>query len=76
MHATVFGVPSDASGEEANADDTLPMWWDYLSVESLLEKQKVGMDVYIWWAENFWPQVVGQDKWKLDITSRNKKLSE
>jgi hypothetical protein len=27
----------------------------------------------MWWAENFWPRVVGQEKWKLDITSGNKK---
>jgi hypothetical protein len=69
MHATLFGVPLDASGEEVNADDTLPMSWDYASVESLLEKQRQDMDVYIWWAENFWPRVVGQDIWKLDIAS-------
>jgi hypothetical protein len=34
------------------------------------------MEVYMWWAENFWPRIVGQEKWKLDVTSRNKKPSD
>jgi hypothetical protein len=34
------------------------------------------MDVYMWWAENFWPRVVGQEKWKPDIASGNKKPSD
>jgi hypothetical protein len=73
LHETALGEPTDDSSdnEETNADDTLPMMWDAASVESLVDKLWQDMDVYMWWAENFWPRVVGQEKWKLDIASRN-----
>ncbi len=77
MNATVLGKPTDDSsdGEETNADDPLPMMWDAVSVERLTDKLRQDIDMYMWWAENFWPRVVGQEKWKLDITSGNKKPS-
>jgi transcription elongation factor GreA-like protein len=34
------------------------------------------MYVYMWWAVNFWPRVVRQEKWKIDVASRNKKPSD
>ena len=75
MNATALGEPTDDSSdnEETNADDTLPMTWNATTVESLVDKLLQDMDVYMWWAEKFWPRVVGQEKWKLDITSGNKK---
>jgi hypothetical protein len=78
MNATALGEPTDDSSdnEETNADDTLPMTWDAASVESLIDKLQQDMDVYMWWAENFWPRVVGQEKRKLDVTSGNKKPSD
>jgi hypothetical protein len=78
MNATALGEPTDDSSdnEETNADDTLPMMWDAVSVESLIDKLRQDMEVYMWWAENFWPRIFGQEKWKLDVTSRNKKPSD
>lgn len=78
MNATVLGEPTDDSSdnEETNADDTLPMTWDAASVKSLVDELRQDMGVYMWWAEKFWPRVVGQEKWKLDIASGNKKPSD
>ncbi len=55
MNATALGEPIDDSSdnEETNANDTLPMMWDAVSVESLIDKLLQDMDVYMWWAENF-----------------------
>ena len=52
------------------------MTWDAASVEGLIDKLRQDMDVYMWWAVNFWPRVVGQEKWKIDVASRNKKPSD
>jgi hypothetical protein len=40
MNATALGEPTDDSydNEEINADNTLPMTWDAMSVESLVDK--------------------------------------
>jgi hypothetical protein len=49
------------------------MMWDAASVEGLIDKLRQEMDVYMWWAVTFWPRVVGQEKCKIDVASRNKK---
>jgi hypothetical protein len=49
------------------------MTWDAVSVEGLIDKLRQDMDMYMWWAVNFWPRVLRQEKWKIDITSGNKK---
>jgi hypothetical protein len=52
------------------------MMWDAMSVEGLIDKLCQDMDMYMWWAVNFWARVLGQEKWKIDIASRNKKPSD
>jgi hypothetical protein len=49
------------------------MIWDASIMEGLIDKLRQDMDVYMWWAVNIWPRVVVQEKWKIDVTSRNKK---
>jgi hypothetical protein len=80
MDATVLGDPtadSSNNNEEASDDDSnRPMTWEDESVEDLIENLCQDMRLYTWWAENFWPRVVGLEKWKLHVGSGNKKPSD
>ena len=81
IDGTVLGDPTDDdssnNNEEANNDNssTVPMTWNDESMKSLIDKLRQDMNMYIWWAENFWPRVVGLEKWKLEVASGNKKPS-